>query len=106
MTIQDFDIVKTFINDNRNRFVETHWFYIGVSTCWGMRDDEISISFMEKGYASGNNIVNDRYHIFKLPKSFVQNPTQEMYDKQVDKIMLWYKKDQMKKKLSSIKNDF
>lgn len=104
MIIQDFDIVKDFIDFNRNRMWNTHWFYIGVSTCFV--DNEISISFMEKGYASGNNITNDRYHIIKLPKSFVQNPTQEMYDKQVDKIMLWYKKDQMKKKLSSIKNDF
>lgn len=104
MTIQDFEIVKDFIDFNRNRMWNTHWFYIGVSTCFG--DDEISISFMKKDYASGNNIVNDRYHIMKLPKTFVQNPTQEMYDKQVDKIMLWYKKYQMKKKLSSIKNDF
>jgi hypothetical protein len=104
MTIQDFEIVKDFIDYNRNRLWKTHWFYIGVSTCF--EDNEISISFMGKEYAKGHNIVNDRYHIMKLPKSFVQNPTQEMYDKQVDKIMLWYKKDQMKKKLSSIKNDF
>lgn len=104
MTIQDFENVKDFISYNRNKLKETHWFYIGVSTCFV--DNEISISFMGTEYAKGHNLVNDRYHIMKLPKSFVQNPTQEMYDKQVDKIMLWYKKDQMKKTLSSIKNDF
>ena len=104
MTIQDFEMVKDFIDYNRNRMWKTHWFYIGVSTCFV--DNEISINFMGKEYAKGYNIVNDRYHIMKLPKSFVQNPTQEMYDKQVDKIMLWYKKNQMKKNLSSIKNDF
>ena len=104
MTIQDFEIVEKFVIDNRDKMGKTHWLYLEVTTCWFYNN--INTVFMEKQYANRCLIENERLHVIKLPKSFIQNPTKEAYDKQVDKLMLWYKKYQMKKKLSSIKNDF